>query len=292
MESNSGNPNRYKIWPTQYTVIIKLILLIENTVIGKYNKTYLLYHYYQWDISMVDNRNDITENSLDPDTEKSRFLKKAVLKTPEGRLLIVGVILGLLYTLWLVQKVIFSAGQAQVLVPLTATEIVFGRAAGMAFGYSFGLGHKEVITICMILETILVLIFYPLFVFIWQQLLVIKRLRKIFDRTRRAAEANKRVVQKYGIVGLFLFVLFPFWMTGPVVGCMIGYMLGLRVWINITSVLAGTYVAIFAWALLMRHIQAQIVSYSSYAPFILTVLIILIISAIGYFWSRKTEREG
>jgi uncharacterized membrane protein len=160
---------------------------------------------------------------------------------------------------------------------MTATEIMFGRAASMTFGYSLGLGHSTVIPICIIIETILVLIFYPLFVFSWRHLLVIKWLKNIFERIHKAAETHKDKVQRYGIIGLFVFVWFPFWMTGPVVGCVIGFLLGLRVWLNITVVLTGTYAAIFGWAFFLRQFHDRVASYSSYAAMVIMALLVIII---------------
>ena len=206
-------------------------------------------------------------------------LKTTLLTSSEGRLLLFGVILAFIYTFWLGIKLLLSPDQSQVLIGMTATELLFGRAAAMAFGYTLGLGHRTVIPICIIMETILVLIFYPLFVFSWRHLLVIKRLRNVFDRIQKSAETHKDKVQKYGVIGLFAFVWFPFWMTGPVVGSVIGFLLGLRVWLNMTVVLAGTTLAIFSWAFLLRQFHKQIASYSSYAAMVLMALLVVIIIA-------------
>ena len=54
--------------------------------------------------------------------------------------------------------------EAQVVVAMTATHILFGRAAGMSFGYAVGLGHGRGHSVNMAIETVLVLLFYPLFV--------------------------------------------------------------------------------------------------------------------------------
>ena len=207
------------------------------------------------------------------DNDRPAGLKGTVLNSSEGHVLIVGIALAFLYTLWLGIQLIRSGQDFQSLIGMTATEVVFGRVACMAFGYSLGLSHLAVILISIILETILVLVFYPLFVFIWQQLLVLKWLRRMSDRTRIAAETHKDKVQKYGIAGLFMFVWFPFWMTGPVVGCMIGYLLGLRVWVNITTVLVGTYAAILGWAFLLYQLHQKTISYSSYAIVVITALV-------------------
>jgi len=206
-------------------------------------------------------------------------LKATLLTSSEGRLLLTGVALAFIYAFWLGVRLTFSPEESQVLIGMTATGIIFGRAAGMAFGYSLGLGHSTVIPISMIIETILVLVIYPLFVFSWRHLLVINWLKNIFGRIDKAAETHKGKVQRYGVVGLFVFVCLPFWMTGPVVGCVIGYLLGLRVWINISAVLVGTYVAIFSWAFLLHRVQYRVASYSSYTATILMFLVVVIIIA-------------
>lgn len=218
-------------------------------------------------------------------------LKATFLKTVEGRILLVGVVLALIYTFWLGIMFLLSPDDSQVLVGMTATEIMFGRATGMAFGYALGLRHITVIPICMVIETVLVLIFYPLFVLSWQHLLVLPRLKKTFERIRSTAEAHKDTIQRYGLVGLFVFVWFPFWMTGPVVGCVIGFLLGLQVWLNLTVVLAGTYVAILGWALFLRQLHESVASYSSYATMVLLGLLVIIIF-VGHLLHRTLGRNN
>lgn len=200
-----------------------------------------------------------------------------LLTSSEGRIFLVGVALASAYVLWLGVKLLLFPDEFQVLVAMTAMDILFGRASAMAFGYSLYLGHGLVIPVCILVETILVLIVYPLFVFSWRHLLVIKGLKRVFERLQKSAEANKDKVRKYGVIGLFAFVWFPFWMTGPVVGCIIGFLLGLRAWINITVVLAGTYLAILAWAFFLRLFHDSVAAYSSQVAMVLMILLIVII---------------
>jgi uncharacterized membrane protein len=211
------------------------------------------------------------------ESNKTSQFKETLLTSPEGRILLLGVAVAFLYTLWLVFKFINSPEQAQILIGMTATDIMFGRAAAMAFGYSLFLKHSLVITICIIVETILVLIFYPLFVFSWHHLLVIKWLRNTFDRIDRAAETHKDKIQRYGIIGLFVFVWLPFWMTGPVVGCVIGFLLGLKARFNIPVVLTGTYVAILGWAFILRRFHEHVAAYGSYAEIVIFAILIIVI---------------
>ena len=225
-----------------------------------------------------------------PVLNQRRQLKRTLLNNPEGRCLLAGVALAFIFILWLGIKLLLSPEDSQFLIGMTATQIMFGRAPGLAFGYSMGLKYSTVIIICAIIESILVLIFYPLFVFSFQHLLVIKRLKNMFERIRRTAETHKDKVRRYGIAGLFVFVWLPFWMTGPVVGCVIGFMIGLRTWLNITVVLLGTYVAIIGWAVFLRQFHERAASYSSYATMALLILLLVII-IVGHLL-HQTRHEN
>jgi uncharacterized membrane protein len=232
-----------------------------------------------------------TEKPADEtNSQQKNQLKATLLTSSEGRLLLIGVALAFIYTFWLGIKLLFSPEDAQIIVGITTTEIMFGRATAMAFGYSLGLRHSTVIPICIMIESILVLIFYPLFVFSWRHLLVINWLKNIFERIHKAAETHKGKVQRYGIIGLFIFVWFPFWMTGPVVGCVIGFLLGLRAWLNITVVLAGTCAAIFGWAFFLRQFHDRVAAYSSYAAMVLMALLVIIL-IVGHLLYRTLHEN-
>jgi uncharacterized membrane protein len=225
-----------------------------------------------------------------PDTQDRNHLRATLVSSPEGRILLAGVALALAYSLWLGVKVLFTPWDAQILIGVTATAILFGRAAGLAFGYSVGLSHATVLMICMVVETVFVLICYPLFVFSWRRLVVFRRLRKPLEQIREAAERHQSTIQKYGLIGLFAFVWFPFWMTGPVVGSAIGFLMGLRARLTLPIVLGGTYVAIFTWAAFMRYFHQRAAAYSTYAPMILVAALILIV-LVGN-WLQRTARNN
>jgi uncharacterized membrane protein len=231
-----------------------------------------------------------SESNSESNSQRLNKLKVTLLSSAEGRVLLFGVALALAYIFWLGVKLLFSPEDSQVYIGMTATHLLFGRAAGMAFGYSLALGHATVICVSMTVETIMVLLVYPLFVFSWRHLLVINWLRDTLERTREAAEARKSWVQRYGIIGLFVFVWFPFWMTGPVVGCVIGFLLGLPVWVNLPIVLGGTYIAIFGWAFLLRQVHDRVAAYSPYAAMILVSLLITIVIT-GHFLHRSFHRH-
>jgi len=198
--------------------------------------------------------------------------------------------LAVLYAGWMGLGCVGVTQKSEAFMAMTATQVVFGRAAGMSFGYASGFDQSLVILAAMVLETILVLLFYPLFVLSWRSLLVIPALKRFMERTRRSAEAHHATIHRFGIPGLMFFVWFPFWMTGPVVGCAIGFLLGLRWWITLTVVLSGTYLAIGSWALVLQKIHERVVAYNPYAPILLVGIIIVILLMVYAF--RTLRRTG
>ena len=211
--------------------------------------------------------------------------------TPEGRILLSGLVLSLLYSIFLVVSYFISPQNFQVFIGMTATNVLFGRAAGMSFGYALDFGHLIVFPVNLAIETILVLLVYPLFVFSWQRLVVIRSLERFMRRVEKAAEKNKGKIQRYGIPSLFLFVLFPFWMTGPVVGCVIGFFLGIRPWINVGIVLSATALACLGWAIVLKRLHEQMADFSPFAPMILLIVIVAIAVAGYVLESRRRHNQ-
>jgi len=211
--------------------------------------------------------------------------------TPEGRILLSGLVLSLLYAIFLVVSYFISPQNFQVFIGMTATNVLFGRAAGMSFGYALDFGHLIVFPVNLAIEAILVLLVYPLFVFSWQRLVVIRPLERFMRRVEKAAEKNKGKIQRYGIPSLFLFVLFPFWMTGPVVGCVIGFFLGIRPWINVGIVLSATALACLGWAIVLKRLHEQMADFSPFAPMILLIVIVAIAVAGYVLESRRRHNQ-
>jgi uncharacterized membrane protein len=223
-------------------------------------------------------------------TEKINYIRGHLTTSLEGRIFLVGIILAVLYSIGLAICGLGDPQGFQEYVAMTATHILFGRAAAMSFGYTVGLGHNIVVPINMLIETILVLLFYPLFVFSIKKLVIIRSLSNILANIHAAAEAHHATIRRYGVFGLFLFVLFPFWMTGPVVGCAIGYLLGLRPVVNLSIVLGGTYAAIGLWAVALKEIHEKIAAFNPFVPMIM-VFIIILIAIMGHYLRRNQHKK-
>lgn len=212
-------------------------------------------------------------------------MRESLFASTEGRILGVGLVLAGLMMLALGIGWQLFPEKGLSYAAMTGLNLVIGRAAGMSFGYAVGLGHARVVPLNMLVETIQVLVVYPLFVLSWRQLIALPRLQPYLARIHRAAESHGGTVRKFGIAGLFVFVFVPFWMTGPVVGSIIGFLIGLRPWVNMAVVLGSTYVAIGVWALLLNELSAWAATVNRYAPYALVLAIVLI--AVAMQWLRR-----
>jgi len=159
---------------------------------------------------------------------------------------------------------------------MTGLNLLIGLAAGMSFGYAHGFGHLPVIVSSALSDTLQVLVFYPLFVLSWNRLIDIGRLGPYLARVHASAESQQGWVRRFGIAGLFLFVFVPFWMTGPVVGSIIGFLLGLRARVNLTVVLLASYVGIVLWALLFSQLTTLAGTYHRWALFAAVIALVLL----------------
>lgn len=174
---------------------------------------------------------------------------------------------------------------------MAGLNLVIGREAGMSFGYASGFDHARVVPLNILIETIQVIVVYPLFVLSTRHLIRLRTLQPFFTRIQQAAASRGGVVRKFGVAGLFVFVFAPFWMTGPVVGAVIGFLIGLRPWVNLAVVLASTYVAIGVWALLLNELNVWAAAFNRYAPFALFVAIVAIAAAM-HLLGRHRERSA
>jgi uncharacterized membrane protein len=202
------------------------------------------------------------------------------LASAEGKILLAGLLLAVTYVAGLVLTLNWSAGLFHKLLGITSTHLIGGRAAGLTIGYSYGLPRWVVIGVNMAIETIVVLIIYPVFVLSYRKLIAIGPLKDLLDQAQHAAESQQRRIARYGVPMLFLFVWFPMYFTGPVVGAIIGYLIGLRPLVNLGVVLTGTYAAVLCWGMALHRLNAALASLGPYPPLIFVELVLLVVVAL------------
>ena len=216
---------------------------------------------------------------------------RQLFKTVEGRILLLGIVIALAGLIAMGLIAFWSPETSRMMGAMSFADLMFGSIVSMSIGYAGGYGHTFVVPVIMWVESVMVLLFYPVFVFSVRKLVEFPRLKRLIERTQTAAERHHGRVRRYGVVGLFMFVWFPFWMTGPVVGSAIGYLLGLPAWVTLTVVLAGTFVAMVGWAFLLFSLYARTAAFAPWAPILIIGLIIVVILAIYLLDRRKHARK-
>jgi len=194
----------------------------------------------------------------------------------EAKILTVGVVSLLSYLGAIIGTYLFSADDANNLLIMTVTNFFFGRAAGISYGFSVGFGDLLIMSANIVIELITVLLAYPLFVFSWEKSLDIAWLKKFSSKMQVQRTKYSAFFDKYGKYGLFIFVWFPFWMTGPVVGSLIGFLIGIKHYTTMFVVLTGTFLATAIWTYFLKELIALLNYLTSYAGYILLGAFIVI----------------
>ncbi len=124
-------------------------------------------------------------------------------------------------------------------------ELAFlGHVLNAADGISSGFSREYLLVQCGLQDIILVLVAYPWVVRAYQGMQTRGIIGKTIDNFRRNAERHHKYVEPFGAIGLWIFVFFPFWGTGALVGSIIGYLIGLRTWITFASVFTGHFLGV------------------------------------------------
>jgi hypothetical protein len=129
----------------------------------------------------------------------------------EGKVFFVGVLVLALYVGGLLMVRRHSVDDFNKLWTMTTTHVLAGRAAGLSLGYQQKLTPRVAIFCNIVIETFMVMIFYPLFVFCYHRLIVFQPLEDAMERAHHVAETHRETIAKFGVPGLLGFVLLPFW---------------------------------------------------------------------------------
>ena len=158
---------------------------------------------------------------------------------------------------------------------LVLAHFVSGRAGNVGVGLMKGFNHYFLLYQCCMVDFIIMFYVYPWFVSGYQHLSGWPIIGPGLKRTHEIALEHKKRIAPYGAIGLMLFVIFPFWSTGPLVGVMVGYLLGMSTRLIFTTVIIGDVIAVAAW------IWAHDKLYNHNRQLAIILLIIIFALAIG-----------
>lgn len=194
----------------------------------------------------------------------NRALKKMVYLVRERsdlievRILLIGLILTLLTGLYFLYLLFADPRLYKVLSSTAVVHLMGGRALGIAACLSANISLFNTIAYNFFLEVVIVLIAYGMVVLVMRNIIQPKMFHSAVRQAELTAQKEKTKIKKYGAIGLFLFVMFPFFMTGPVIGAIIGYLLNYRAINNFLIVFSGTLTSIVIYALVGNNVLAFI----------------------------------
>ena len=211
------------------------------------------------------------------------------LKHTEGKILLLGFILLGCYFILILLCALFYPNYLQQLLSITATNVIFGRMAGLSIGVASQMDSTFLVAFNLFIESIMVLILYPLFVLSWNKLDFVSYppLNRYLERSKKSAHKYEPLIKRYGVIGLILFVLTPFAMTGPVVGSFVGFLIGFRHRVTLSVVLVSTLIAIIIWIYLIKNFEEMLVAYSD---MLMIGLFIAVAVLLLWYLLKKTFR--
>ena len=174
-------------------------------------------------------------------------MKHILFNTIEGRLLLSGSFLSLLLVAFIGFFGITEIEIAKTLALVFVAHTFGGRAAGIGLCILNGYGAIPTIFYNFYIEVLIVCFTYAGFVLSTTNYLRIEWFKKLMDKLAGTAIEKKEKIEPFGWIGIFFFVMAPLPVTGPVVGSIIGYMLRLSIFRNLSATFLGTLSAIIIW---------------------------------------------
>ena len=169
---------------------------------------------------------------------------------------------------------------------LILAHFAAGRAASVGLGLQQGFSPIFLLILNVMLDTMLMCYCYPLFVVGYRKLVRVPLLGAALESTNDLAYKYKDRIAPYGVIGLMLFTLFPLWSTGPLVGVVLGYIIGLRTWLTFASVTLGNTLAVAIWIWFYNWLHG----FSGQLALALLILLFAV-AAIGLVYKRTQKRE-
>tara|TARA_A100001037_G_scaffold302527_1_gene334362 strand:+ start:454 stop:1185 length:732 start_codon:yes stop_codon:yes gene_type:complete len=198
-----------------------------------------------------------------------------------GQLVLTGTIV-----FFVVMGVMFPEPYAKVW-QLVLTHMVTGRAGNVGYGLELGFSPLFLLFQCSVQDLIILLLCYPLIVAGYRKAVEWPYIGSTLEGIRQSADKHKSKIEPYGVVGLMVFVIFPFWSTGPLVGAVVGFLIGMRNWVAFTAVTLGNVVAVALWVFLfqrMRDFNERLTN-----GILISILVVVLVSAI-VFRVRRLRR--
>jgi uncharacterized membrane protein len=184
-------------------------------------------------------------------------MRQKLLFTTEGRILIAGFALFLLLLIMIGYFAFNNIDISKTLGLVFFVHTFGGRAAGIGLCIMREFAPVVTIGYNFYIEILIVCFTYSIFALTTNNYIRVIWVTNLMEILAHKALIHKTKIKSYGWVGLFLFVMLPFPLTGPVMGTVIGYMLKINVFKNFTATGLGTLTAIIIWFFFFDFLEQQ-----------------------------------
>ena len=174
-------------------------------------------------------------------------MKKFLLNTVEGRVLVAGFVLTALFLIYVIVGTAQGSPGAEVGLVVFITHCVGSRAGAIGLCILNGVDPVTTIALNFYIECLIVCYTYASFALSTNGIFKAAWIKRAMSMLKEKAEDKKEKIARWGWIGIFTFVMAPLPVTGPVVGTIIGYMLRMRLFSNFSAAGLGTLTAIVAW---------------------------------------------
>ncbi len=168
-------------------------------------------------------------------------------------------------------------------------HIFGGRAAGVGLCIAFDMNIFKTISYNMFIEVLIVLFSYAFFLLSLDHYFNLKHLNKALKNAEKNALKYRHVISRYGWIGIFMFVMIPLPVTGPVVGSFIAYFLNFNLKKNFIAVFSGTLVAIIAWSFFFNFLSDHLTKIQGILAVIMIVIVVYFAKHIKNWFSKNEE---
>lgn len=174
-------------------------------------------------------------------------MKKFLINTVEGRVLVAGFLLTALFLIAVTVGIVQGNPNAKIAFISFLTHCVGSRAGGIGLCILNGFDPITTIALNFYLECLIVCYTYAVFALSTSGIFKAAWIKRSMNKLKATAEEKKEKIARWGWIGIFTFVMAPLPVTGPVVGTIIGYMLRMRLFSNFSAAGLGTLAAIVGW---------------------------------------------
>ena len=154
------------------------------------------------------------------------------------------------------------------------TTLFLGRAAAVAQALQAEVSPAWIVFLTTYVDVVTVFVAYPALVLSYRSLFERPFVQRHVTSVFKAAEKGLGRFSHFKVLGVFLFVWFPFWGTGVVVGAVLGYLLNLPVWLNMATVVLGTMTAVSCWVLAYDRLFTWLGGIHEVFPLVSTAVLI------------------